>query len=155
MIFYKKGSLFEAPKHSILVHACNAQGVWGSGIAKAFHERFPESFKLYQTNASIGNGFVLPLENDYQVGCLVTSKNYGKRKDSKEVILQNTRTALVKLLTEYKFSSIHSCKFNAGLFGVPWKDTERVMMNAMMDTKFQGDWTVWDPFLVIKEITKE
>jgi hypothetical protein len=34
MIKYHKMSLFDVPTGSVLVHAVNNQGVWGSGIAK-------------------------------------------------------------------------------------------------------------------------
>lgn len=46
-IKYIKGSLFDAPEGYILTHACNAQGVWGSGIAKEFKKRKPLAFKNY------------------------------------------------------------------------------------------------------------
>ena len=47
MIQYKKMSLFDAPENSIITHACNAQGVWGSGIAKEFKKRYSNAFEVY------------------------------------------------------------------------------------------------------------
>lgn len=48
MITYKKMSLFDAPKETIIVHACNSQGMWGSGIAKPFAQNYPVSYESYK-----------------------------------------------------------------------------------------------------------
>jgi ADP-ribose 1''-phosphate phosphatase len=157
-IVYKTGSLFDAPKGSVLVHACNGQGIWGSGIAKQFHERFPESYEQYRVictlpDFKIGEAFVLNIENEYRVGCLVTSGNYGQLRDTKDQILKNTRTALLDILgATNKLScfivegqEIHSCKFNAGLFGVPWEETEKILLDVMKEVGYNNIWTVWSP----------
>ncbi len=157
-IVYKEGSLFDAPKGSVLVHACNAQGIWGSGIAKQFHERFPESYEQYKAICSLdgfqwGQAFVLNIENEYRVGCLVTSGNYGQLRDPKELILKNTRLALLDILGAtnklncfiVEGQEIHSCKFNSGLFGVPWEETEKVLLDVMNEIGYNREWTVWSP----------
>lgn len=155
-VVHKKGSLFDAPQGSVLVHACNAQGVWGSGIAKQFHERFPNSYESYsaicQSGDVIGQGFVLNMENDYRVGCLITSNNYGNLRDPKEVILKNTKLALLDILGATgrldcyigEDVEIHSCKFNAGLFGVPWEETEKILLDVMNEIGYNRVWTVWE-----------
>lgn len=150
MIAYRNGSLFDAPKGAILVHACNVQGVWGSGIAKAFHELFPKSYELYHEacksgSVKPGDALLLPEENGYRVGCLITSANYAQLKDPPEVILANTEKALhafLKLTADH--DQIHSCKFNAGLFAVPWPETGRVMQNVFEEVVFKDVWTVWE-----------
>lgn len=157
-IVYKKGSLFDAPEGSILVHACNAQGMWGSGIAKQFAERFPVSYEDYKTICSmpqfeVGQGFVLSRENGQRIGCLITSGNYGQLRDPKDVILKNTRSALRDLLGLTgklncwigEDEQIHSCKFNAGLFGVPWEETEKILLDVMNEARYNKVWTVWEP----------
>lgn len=152
MIIYKKGSLFDAPKGSILVHACNMKGVWGSGIAVQFKQRFIKSYLKYSDTCvsswvQIGSGLLLSEENGYRVGCLLTSNGYGKEKDSVEEILKHTRTALVNILTDksrIEGQRFHSCKFNSGLFGVPWELTEKVMLETFKEHNFTEDWTVWE-----------
>jgi len=42
-----KASLFTAPEGSIIIHACNTKGVWGSGIAAAFAKIFPDARNVY------------------------------------------------------------------------------------------------------------
>ena len=149
-IVYKKGSLFEAPKGSMLVHAVSTKSVWGSGIAKEFKALFPESYTFYLEMCAeegaklLGLVIYCPEENGYNVSNLVTSLDYGCNKDPKEMILANTRTALHYLLEEtHNVQPIHSCKFNSGLFGVPWEETEKVLLEVMEKVGYTKDWTVW------------
>jgi len=147
-IVYKKGSLFDAPPGSILVHAVSTRSVWGSGIAKQFKAKFPESFKIYKEFCQeegaklLGVVIYCPEENGYYVYNLVTSIDYGDKKDSPEQILEQTRSALRFLLEETSWP-IHSCKFNSGLFGVPWEETEKVLIKVMEEKGYKQDWTVW------------
>lgn len=157
-IEYKRGDLFQAggPK-SILVHACNCMGVWGSGIAVEFRNRYPHAYEDYKDVCRkkqmagqlethlLGTGFWTGYPIGAQrVGCLFTSLNYGKLKDSPGKILKQTRLAVDMLLCitppEY---TVHSPKINSGLFAVPWGKTEAVLEEAL--TKYpHHNWTVWD-----------
>ncbi|CAG8908629.1 unnamed protein product [Penicillium egyptiacum] len=47
------GDLFDAPNGAALIHACNCQGVWGAGIARAFRERYPAAYKIYRNHCLI------------------------------------------------------------------------------------------------------
>lgn len=131
MITYVKGSLFDAPKGSVIGHAVNCQGVWGSGIAKQFRDRFPNSFEEYRRFSEIsvpGDVYVCDQENDYHVICLYTSDGYGHLVDPKEEILNSTRLCLEYIEdTESVPFSIHIPKINSGLFGVPWEETEAII----------------------------
>lgn len=150
MITYKKGSLFDAPKGSWLVHACNTQGIWGSGIAAEFKKRFPEGFKEYHkfcTNqlGKIAGMSYLTKDN---VGCLFTSEGFGGAVDPPEVILKNTHSALIDFFRAYVFEdrswTVHSNKFNSGLFNVPWEDTENILKNVL--ARYHNvEWVVWEP----------
>lgn len=148
MIIYKKGSLFDAPKESILVHACNGRGTWGAGIAAEFRRRFIQSYEEYRdacvpkARDNCGRAIV----TSEGVGCLITSADYGRNVDSPDLILYYTKQAVADLLHfahTTKERSIHSNKFNSGLFNVPWEDTEKVIEEAL--TKYPNvTWTVWD-----------
>lgn len=154
-IIYKKMNLFDAPKGSVLVHACNAQGVWGSGIAKQFKEKFPESFEIYKDHCMYHDeptmfpGLILPEENGYRVGCLITSNNYAARVSEPHVILKHTENGLElfaeKWLDLLKRFPIYSNKFNSGLFKVPWQDTEKILKEFV--DKYDLIWSVCDPNL--------
>lgn len=148
-IEYKKMSLFDAPEGSILVHACNSQGVWGSGIAKEFKERFPEDYLEYKSMINFHNrlsGSTCGLfGRSEKTGWLVTSHNYGDLKDSPEQIKINTTLALVDLCLDGPML-VYSNKFNSGLFAVPWEETELILKSVLRmfpDIK----WVVCDPDL--------
>ncbi|KAL1672326.1 hypothetical protein EV122DRAFT_224883 [Schizophyllum commune] len=135
-LVYTTGDIFSAPLGSILVHACNTKGAWGSGIAAAFKERFPRAFVVYQAYSkeygasALGMCLLLPDDDGrgHEIACLFTSKAYGKRKDGPEEILQATRSALSDLVNKnVEGKELHGCKFNSGRFSVPWKDTEGVL----------------------------
>ncbi|KAK3721014.1 ADP-ribose 1''-phosphate phosphatase [Vermiconidia calcicola] len=41
------GDIFDAPPNTLIIHACNCQGSWGAGIAKAFKDRYPKAYMQY------------------------------------------------------------------------------------------------------------
>lgn len=163
MIEYRKMSLFDAPKGSLLVHACNCHGVWGGGIALEFAKRYPGAFKSYQAvcemaermskegwkNNLPGKGIWIPDGNEESegwIGCLFTSEGFGNTKDSTKEILFHTTLAVYDLLKCYhelhfQGETIYSNKFNSGLFGVPWEETEYILEKLTDDV----NWVVCDP----------
>lgn len=153
MIIHKKGSLFDAPQNSILLHACNTRGVWGSGIAKEFKSKMPLSFKEYKEHcvlnqlkgkSIVGTTLVTDgLEHGWKVGCLFTSKGFGYEVDDPDTILENTRKALENLFDQCPELELHSNKFNSVLFGVPWEETEAVLKDIV--DKYGVTWYVWTP----------
>lgn len=131
-----KGNLFDAPKGSIIVHACNAQGMWGSGIAKQFAVRYPAAYSVYQEECGLNNepddiltGTCLIIGGLHHViGCLFTSSNYGSKVSPPKTILAHTRTAILDLIEQnFLNKEIHMCKINSGLFRVPWELTQEVL----------------------------
>lgn len=161
MVTYQKMSLFDAPHGSIIVHACNSQGVWGSGIAKPFKEKYPKSFREYHEFCKMSNdeprgsacgqaGLSSSYDGEpHTVGWLITSHNYGQLKDSPEVIKVYTTLALhnfCKLVVERNYLStskidVYSNKFNSGLFSVPWEDTE-LILNTVLKSFPKINWIV-------------
>ncbi len=159
-ITYKKGSLFDAPEGSNLVHACNTQGVWGSGIAVAFKEKFPMSYAAYHracqgsSSFALGKSFTFHDKDEkgrpYDITCLLVSFGYGRSKSSEADILKYTEMALHSLcqwVTEYdkKTKVIYSNRFNSGFFAVPWEKTEKVLQKVL--EQYNLDWIVMDPDL--------
>ena len=134
-ITYKKMDLFSAPKDSILVHSCNAKGVWGSGIAVEFKKRFPGVFLEYNKYCrqlgDVGIAVLVPDKNHY-VGNLIASSGYADTLDTKDEILVNTTLALNNLCYNIEQKgleerTVYSNKFNSGLFKVPWNETEKIL----------------------------
>lgn len=137
-------SLFDAPEGSILVHACNSQGVWGSGIAKEFKKRFPEDFEYYKFlvesyNSMLGtmcSESAYSTSHKYAVGWIVTSHDYGPKKDPPEVIKIHTAIALDQFCERLLHPKspgkiVYSNKFNSGLFAVPWEETELILKTVL------------------------
>lgn len=152
-VFYQKQSLFDVPKGSILCHACNAQGVWGSGIAKEFKSKFPKSFKEYNEYCvknppyyTDGTTLVTKSENGYNVGCLITSSGFGSTLDAEQTILINTKHALEDLAKKAGIqTTFYSNKFNSGFFKVPWEQTEKLINDFVK--KHNKTWIICDPNL--------
>ncbi|KAF6230381.1 hypothetical protein HO133_004723 [Letharia lupina] len=118
------GDIFSAPPNSILIHACNARGAWGSGVAVAFKQKYPYAFRQHQAyclssptgsklsvkqhQASlVGTALLIPpptatnqrqaSKTPHYIACLFTSLDYGKRVSPPEEIVENTRKALENL----------------------------------------------------------
>ena len=155
MITHKNMSLFDAPRDSIIIHACNSQGVWGSGIAKAFKEKYPQSFGDYTNFCKIANHergtacgraalSSYPVDEPHWVGWIVTSHHYASQKDPVDLIKIHTTMALMELCKKVYMThpkdqwpkiDVYSNKFNSGLFAVPWEDSELILETVLKDFK--------------------
>ena len=153
MIQYKRMSLFDSPAESAIMHAVNALGVWGAGIAKEFKERFPNTYKQYnryctQNEKNPVGTTLVGFENDFIIGNLITSYGYGKDVDPPDEILKNTEKALhefFEYLEQQHVKNVYCNKFNSGLFKVPWEDTEKLLEH--MSKSFGINVIVCDPQL--------
>ena len=47
IITYITGNLLKSP-HRLILHGCNAQGVMGSGVAKAIRAKYPLAYEIYR-----------------------------------------------------------------------------------------------------------
>lgn len=162
----RTGSLFDAPPGTLLLHACNTQGSWGAGIALAFKQQYPKAYAIYHdfctTEHSFKGGNPVPVgttllippvdgAEGHWIGCLFTSRQYGKRKDSVAEILQNTGRAmeaclaLAQLAGEQAISGVRMCRINSGKFGVPWLRTEVVLRGIVVREGWIDRVEVWNP----------
>ena len=145
-----KGDLFAAPAGSILLHACNCYGSWGGGIAAVFRKKYPDAYQVYhrhcisQTDKSklLGTTLLIPAGSkdgqEHTIGCLFTSLGGGATNcDDVKQILQATRHALQDLQRQNETAAaplkLAGCKFNSGIFNVPWPETERVIDEVGLD----------------------
>lgn len=153
-IEYFRGDLFSRPPRSILGHSCNCMGSWGAGIALQFKRKFPAAYRQYvehckayssSPQALLGTCLLIQC-NDYWIACLFTSvgnssSNCGLPRSPKDVIINATRSAMTDLLRQLHtdryistllpgddyFPIISLPQINAGLFRVPWNETEEVI----------------------------
>ena len=82
-IEYRKGDLLTSDE-KIILHGCNACGVFRSGIAKSIRESFPNAYKVYMKqyeNNGLNLGDVIwDFESKKIIGNLVTQESYGRDK---------------------------------------------------------------------------
>jgi O-acetyl-ADP-ribose deacetylase (regulator of RNase III) len=78
-----KGDLLKTELYQI-AHGCNAQGVMGSGVAKAIREKWPEAYEFYknthdEVGLRLGKTISVPTEDGTKLihNC-ITQKYYGK-----------------------------------------------------------------------------
>ncbi|TGZ82704.1 hypothetical protein EX30DRAFT_369766 [Ascodesmis nigricans] len=153
-ITFRTGDLFNAPPDSILIHACNCQGSWNSGVAAGFKAKFPKAYAIYRSyclsnqpatpsspSPLLGTSLLIPPQPGdkmypYWVGCLFTSTHYGRKVDPPEKIMRSTKEALddmVKLVEEREKngemrgneSEWHLPRINSLRFRVTWEVTMR------------------------------
>lgn len=135
-ITYVKGNLFDATKGSVLIHACNTQGIWGGGIAKQFAQKFPYSYNEYRktcrmfSHRLLGACLIITNDKGYDIACLFTSNGIGQFVDSEESILSATQNAVFELCEATQGKELHACKINSGLFRVPWEKSEAILEAA-------------------------
>jgi ADP-ribose 1''-phosphate phosphatase len=161
-LIHHTGDMFSAPPSTLLIHACNTQGHWGAGIALAFKTRYPAAYaahrdfctKEHSKQDSVPTGtaqLLAPVDNgQHWIGCLFTSKKYGKAKDKPDVILRNTEMAVQMLLELVKMKGaevgdVRMCKVNSGKFGVEWERTEEVLKGIVLREGWRGEIEVWEP----------
>lgn len=149
MITYIKEDMFRRSRtKNVYVHACNAMGKWGAGIALQFKSRFPIAFRTYNHWCEIHRYNVvgkclLVVDGDCLIGCLVTSRGYGKRRDTEEKILRATYNSITELLLQVPtWKTIVSPRINNGLFGVPWEKTEHLIQQAIVKSGQNIRWDV-------------
>ncbi len=145
---YKKGDMFSNLDNNVIyLHSCNAQGHWGAGIAVLFKRIFPEAYEEHiRVVNHPGMGYLVN-HQDYKVACLITSKHYGRYKDSPHVILNNTKISLTNLLNSIpdKDIKIYSPKINSGYFSTPWDKTSKVIEEVCSDFLEKNiNWVVWE-----------
>ncbi|KAK0946212.1 ADP-ribose 1''-phosphate phosphatase [Friedmanniomyces endolithicus] len=149
-VIEENGDLFAAPPNTLLIHACNCTGSWSAGIAQAFKLHYPSAYQTYSNHCKatdpedlIGTAQLIPPQADstskHFVGCLFTSRHYGRRKDSPAKILEATGPAmrdLLRLVGEFNagvsgdaegVGEVWMCRVNSGLFRVPWSKTRGVL----------------------------
>jgi ADP-ribose 1''-phosphate phosphatase len=139
----RKGDLFAAPPNTLLIHACNCIGSWNAGIALAFQKTYPAAYAIYQSHCSSRTPnsllstclLIQPQPGDrpnHWIGCLFTSRKFGRGKDSKDEILDSTDSALQDMLEQLedgkkKPRGVWMCKINSGSFKVPWVQTKKLI----------------------------
>ncbi|KAJ5626364.1 Appr-1-p processing [Penicillium lagena] len=166
------GNLFDAPAGSGLIHACNGMGAWGAGIARTFRQRYPQAYQYYRSHCQsyidypernsiinlqtgddrrisvwkpLGTALLIPPQDSerHWIICLLTSRGFGTRIGSPDLIANSTYAALKDLerwMGIYRAlhehigldmpNDLYACRFNSGRFDVPWHRTRNLIEGA-------------------------
>lgn len=130
-IEYVKGSVVDATE-SIIAQGCNAQGVMGSGVAKAIREKWPEVFHVYKRHCGdyqdpLGTiNFIGTWDQTKLIANMITQRFYG-RNGERYVDYDAVRKCM-KLLNR-----------RAGMYSAP---PHRVAMPKIGAGLGGGDWEI-------------
>ncbi|MBT0963443.1 macro domain-containing protein [Denitromonas iodatirespirans] len=142
------GDLLEVDT-GIIVHGCNAQGVMGSGVAKAIRARWPEAFEVYQAAHDSPDGLQLGSVSFIQVGKhlwvanAITQRFYGRdhRRYVDYDAVQNCFEQVARFSQNNDALSIHFPLIGCGLGGGRWSEVApRIVAGAP-----NSDRNLWDP----------
>lgn len=149
MITYRHGNLFDV-KSGIIVHGCNARGVMGSGVAKAYKELYPMGFEQYVRDVrnfgsiAVGQNSIYK-ERELVLVSAITQENYGNDKHTRYVSYDGVDLAFRKLKWMIDMASpvflnvpvnqVHIPKIGAGLGNGDWLIISTIIEQAMGDTE--------------------
>lgn len=154
MITYRSGDVTKAPE-KIIAHGCNAQGVMGSGVAKAIKEAFPRAYSFYRTQYDLYGlklgqvvwssiTFNTPYEiirkgapNYYKlIANCITQENYGR--DGKVYCSYDAIRECMKKINDVciaqEIPSVAMPKIGAGLAGGDWQIISKIIEEEFSDS---------------------
>lgn len=133
-IIYRTGSFLDATDTRYFLHGCNAQGVMGSGAAKAVRTRYPNAYKTYRMiyealGLTVGE-VITHSEKDVTIFNCITQQNYGtdgRVYASLDAIEECIRKVdVIMSFTAYP-EKVSMPAIGSGLGGLCWEDVERVI----------------------------
>lgn len=134
----------------IIVHGCNAQGVMGSGVAKALREAYPQVYRDYRqayesSKLTLGQVVWTRVSRDppLAVANAITQQFYGRNPAVRYVDYEAVRTSLsaIAVIARKHNLPVHYPKIGAGLGNGDWQQ-----LSAIIDETLAGlDHTLWLP----------
>lgn len=134
---YINGNLLDATS-GIIVHGCNAQGVMGSGVAKAVKDKYPEAYQKYY--AEYLHGLLTPgwisVYNPSRYLTIVsgiTQEYYGRDKNVVYVDYDSLAEVFRKVKSIWPGVPVHIPKIGAGLANGDWEIISRIINTIYTD----------------------
>lgn len=142
-ISYKNGDLLKSGL-KLIGHGCNAQGVMGSGIAKAIKEKYPECYTAYscfmKDSGKLGDvlAYTCPSDN-VTILNMITQEFYGR--DSKRYVSYEAIEKCMTYANRYAKDNGHVSlglpKIGAGLGGGDWKIISEIIEKTCKDIQVE------------------
>lgn len=133
----KFGDVLDAT-NGIIVHGCNAQGVMGSGLAKAVRAKYPKAFADYadaytQGGLELGQVVLSEITDTLVIANAITQWHYGRDKVKyvSYPAIQQTFTAIAEAASQLDIE-VHYPMIGAGLGGGNW-----AVISEIIDTAFE------------------
>lgn len=144
MIIYKTGDLMQATE-PVILHGCNAQGVMGSGVAKAIRATFPRAYEAYRAQYEmaglrVGQIVWVPV-GDKIIANAISQEFYGR--DGKQYVSYEGIEAIFTLVYDWitdnvepefwPIPAIAIPRIGSSLGGGDWKIISGIIETAMKD----------------------
>ena len=137
----------------IIVQGCNAQGVMGSGLAKAIREKYPEVYEEYarefqnvmtDRKALLGSAQSVQIRSKKNLYIVngITQEFYGK--DGKKYVSYAAIQAVfaqVAIMAKSKRLEVHYPLIGAGLGGGDWAVISEIIDHIFLDSGIKR--TLW------------
>jgi len=158
MMKYITGNILES-KTQALVNTVNIVGVMGKGIALQFKKVFPENYKKYadackKGEITIGKLFITKENTLYGEKLIInfpTKKDW--RKPSEYEYIEKGLDELIKIIEEYKITSIALPPLGAGSGGLVWSKVKTIIEEKLKNIDIEI--LVYEPTKDIKEKLKK
>ena len=135
-IIYEIGDLIKSP-HVLLLHGANAQGVMGSGVAKAIRDEYPYAYEVYRAKyiaegLEVGEVLFVPCDNRI-IANAITQEFYGR--DGRQYVNYNSINSTMELVNDFasdhSFSHVAMPLIGAGFGGGSWKIISEIIENQL------------------------
>lgn len=132
-------------KRGVIVHGCNAQGVFGSGVAKAIKDKYPEAFKKYTIDLelfkmTLGDLSLYKYSEELTIVSAITQQFYGRDANVRYVSYDAVDRAFDKIFssTDDQYA-VSLPKIGAGLGNGVWKVIEEIILGNAHKNRFNSD----------------
>ena len=128
-----KGDLFD---YSVIAHGCNAKGIMGAGIAKAFRDKFPKMHYTYSTLCDqdlLGGGDVHAWKENGVLGFNIISQIKPGAAAKTAFIEAGLETAM-RLASAAGSKELAIPLIGCGIGGLNWEDHLEPIVNELDDS---------------------
>jgi O-acetyl-ADP-ribose deacetylase (regulator of RNase III) len=137
-IEYRKGDLLTTDiKH--IAHGCNAQGVMGSGVAKAIRDKYPQAYRDYNDvynsrGLNLGDAVYSHQDDGKIIVNAITQQNYGRDPNIVYVSYWAIAESFRKI-EMFNIKEIALPMIGAGLANGDWNVISAIIENTLTKTK--------------------
>ena len=141
-INYVKGNLLGA-ESGVIAHGCNAQGVMGSGVAKAVREKYPKAYEKYKLRCDLvehkqlllGRVIWYEVKDNFYIANAITQLNFGG--DGKQYVdYEAVQVAFANINSAMDNEQIlHIPMIGAGLGGGDWEVISSIIETTVTNPK--------------------